>query len=146
MGSIEIGSCEIERFEADKNERVMENELSLDALYSWMSLCSEGNACIYPSRIFSVAEHAPSGLQAIRFAILSSNLQQLCTSYSLFADGLYFSQRNGQPFNKHGLNGSTVTVEDGYFAGPISVDCAELGRGMHGHMPAAQAIPLAAAA
>lgn len=87
MGSIEIGSWEIERFETGKEERVMEEELSTGELYSWLTLCSEGNACIYPSRIFSVAEHVPSGLQAIRFAILNANLEQICTSYSLFADG-----------------------------------------------------------
>jgi hypothetical protein len=132
MGNIEIGSRSPEIFGAGKEDRVMEDDLDTGFLYSWFSFQSDGNASVYPSRIYKVTDHAPTGLLAVRFAILSAGFHEICRSYSLFGDGLYQGQRNGLPFIKQ-EPGKGVTVEDGYFMGPLELDPEELVyNGAHG--------------
>jgi hypothetical protein len=137
MIGIEIGERSPEQFEAGKEERILEEDLNPGELYYWMSLQSNGEASIYPSTVHFVGEHEPSGLTAVRFAILSGALQQIRLSYSLFADGMYMGQRNGLPFIRHTPEGG-VTVEEGYFQGPIETELEEITFGVHGHTPAAQ--------
>ena len=73
MGNIAIGPYNSEAFEAGKAERVMEEDLDTGYLYSWFSSQSNGEASVYPSRIYHVTDQAPKGLLAVRFAILSAN-------------------------------------------------------------------------
>lgn len=138
MGSLEIGPCSPEVFEAGKRDRVPEGELSMDALYSWFSLHGP-TASVYPSRIHHISHDKPEGLPTVRFSILNPNLEEILVSYSHFLGGLYWGQKGSAPLTKQETYGSVV-VEDGYFQGPIVVDPASLCRGMHGRHPAAQAL------
>ncbi len=122
MIGIELGPQSPEAFEAGKLERVKEEDLDPGLLYYWLSLQSNGEASAYNSRIYNMVDHAPKGMLAVRFAILSPHFHEIRHSWSLFADGLYQGQRNGMPFIKREESGSTTTVDEGYFRGPIEIE------------------------
>lgn len=134
MASLEIGEWSPERFETGKEDRVrnLDIEMNIRSIYSWFSRQADGNASVYPSRLHGIAKDEGSGFLAVRFAVLSANLEIIRITNSLFdRTGLYIGQKNGIPLMKYEADGP-VAVEDGYFMGPVDVDTSQFTHGTHG--------------
>lgn len=134
VASLAIGEWSPERFETGKDERLrnLGGEMNIRSIYSWFSRQADGNASVYPSRLHAMSKDERTGLLAVRFAILSANLEIIRVTNSLFdRTGLYRGQKNNNPFMKYEAGGP-VAVEDGYFIGPVDIDMSQFTHGTHG--------------
>lgn len=119
MSNIELGACTPEQYEAGKTELIIEPELDVYSIYTWMIRHGEGGGFMQPSRILEVEEEREEspGLYVVKFALLDADQRETMDLDTRFRGGLFIGQANGQPLMRNNPYGMT-RVEEGYFKQP----------------------------